>query len=98
MQTNYNRSEILSFHELTEAQKSDVLDTYFTEVSEAEETEYVIFKSKKPGYDAALPLCMFMSTNKPNIWDGVYGTSYFSAYFVKLSFCGTAAVVAERFI
>jgi hypothetical protein len=56
----------------------------------AEESQYVVLGEQ------ALPLHMFMN-QKVGPWDGVYGTSYFSAYFVKLSRCGTMAVVAERY-
>lgn len=96
MNTKYNRSEILSFFELTEKQQSDVMDYYYQEQSEAEQDSFVIFEALKPEYNAALPLSQFIRTNKPNIWDGVFGTSYFTAYFIKLSKCGTGAVIAER--
>ena len=96
--TKHNRSEVVNFYELTEKQQQDVLDCYFQDQSEAEQTRFVIFEAGNPEYNAALPLNMFMRTNKPNIWDGIFGTSYFSAYFVKLSKCGTMAVVAEKFI
>jgi hypothetical protein len=59
---------------------------------------FVIFESKNKEYNAALPLSQFMRINGKSIWDGVFGTSYFSAYFIKLSKCGSAAVIAEKFI
>ncbi len=93
----YNRSEVLSFYDLTEAQRQDVLDCYYQEQSEAEEDSFVIFKSKKSEYNAALPLSQFMRLDNSKLWDGVYGTSYFSAYFIKISKCGTMAVVAEKY-
>lgn len=93
--TIYNRSEILSFFDLDEAQKNDVLDCYYQTQEDAENDSFVIFKSKKS--ECALPLSMFIRTGKCKIWDGVYGTSYFSAYFIKLSKCGSMAVVAEKY-
>lgn len=98
MPTRYNRSEVLNFYGLTEKQQNDVLNCYYTEKQDAENDSFVIFESKYAAYNAALPLSQFMRINKPNIWDGVFGTSYFSAYFIKLSKCGSMAVVAERFI
>lgn len=96
MNIKYNRSEILSFFELTEAQKEDVLSCYYNDETEAENDSFVIFEAKRPEYNAALPLSVFMRTDKKSIWDGIFGTSYFSAYFIKLSKCGTGAVVAEK--
>lgn len=95
--TKYNRSEIVSFFDLTERQQSDVMDCYYQEMSEAENDSFVIYEASKPEYNAVLPLSQFMRTNKPSIWDGIYGTSYFSAYFIKISKCGTSAVIAEKF-
>lgn len=97
MTTNYNRSEIVSFFDLSDKQKSDVIDCYYQEQSEAENDSFVIFHAKNRDNDAALPLSMFMRTENCKHWDGVYGTSYFSAYFIKISKCGSMAVVAERF-
>ena len=97
MNTTYNRSEILNFFDLTEKQQQDVLDCYYNEQSDAENDSFVIFESQKsPEYNAALPLSQFMRINGKSIWDGVFGTSYFSAYFIKISKCGTGAVVAEK--
>jgi len=87
---HYNRSYILNFSDLDELQKARVRDLYFEEQSDAYDNSYVLFK-KEP-----LPLAMFMKIDN-SIWHGVYGTSAFSAYFIKLSCCGTEAVVAERF-
>lgn len=96
MTTKYNRSEILNFNDLTESQKQDVLSCYYQDEQDAENDSFVIFKAKKSEYDAALPLSQFMRINGKSIWDGVFGTSYFSAYFIKLSKCGTMALIAEK--
>jgi len=98
MNTNYNRSEILNFWDLTEKQQQDVLDCYYQDQSDAENDSFVIFESKNKEYNAALPLSQFMRIDGKSIWNGVFGTSYFSAYFIKLSRCGTAAVIAEKYI
>ncbi len=98
-QSHYNRSEIISYFELTDKQKQDVLDCYYQDEKEAEEDRFVIFEGNntKPEFHAALPLSQFIRTSKPNIWDGIFGTSYFSAYFIKISKCGSEALIAERF-
>jgi len=98
MRTNYNRSEVVNFYDLTEKQQQDVLDCYYQDQSDAENDSFVIFESKNKEYNAALPLSQFMRINGKSIWDGIFGTSYFSAYFIKLSKCGSAAVIAEKFI
>ena len=94
----YNRSEILNFFDLTEKQREDVVSCYYQDESEAENDTFVIFEAKKPEYNAAIPLSQFMRLDRPSIFDGVFGTSYFSAYFIKLSKCGTMAVVCEKCI
>ena len=96
MTTKYNRSEVLNFFDLTEAQREDVISCYYKDEKEAENDSFVIFEAKKPEYNAALPLSQFMRINGKSIWDGVFGTSYFSAYFIKLSKCGTIALIAEK--
>ena len=100
VQTRYNRSEIYSFFDLSDSQKENVLNNMTNE--EAENDSFVIFKGKK--FEDVLPLSMFIRinygsnvNNKPNFWDGIYGTSYFSAYFIKLSKSGGSCVVAERY-
>jgi len=95
VQPIYNRSEILSFNDLNEAQQDDVLSCYYQTQEDAENDSFVIFKSKKSS--CALPLSMFMKTGKCKIWDGIFGTSYFSAYFIKISKCGSMAVIAEKY-
>jgi len=87
--SKYNRSEVVSFFELTDDQQADVLT--YTDVEDAEGAQYVIFKYVD-GREEALSLSNFMRAS--GRWHGIYGTSYFSAYGVILSRCGSAAVVA----
>lgn len=82
--TKHNRSKVVNFYELTEKQQQDVLDCYFQEQSEAEQTQFVIFEANKPEYNAALPLNMFMRTNKPNIWDGIFRDFLFFGLFCQI--------------
>jgi hypothetical protein len=93
--TNYNRSEVLSVYDLTDEQREEYFATYYSGEENEEFSDCVLFE-QKDGKKIALPLSMFMRIDS-KIWDGVYGTSYFSAYFIKLSKCGTMAVVAEKF-
>jgi hypothetical protein len=86
----YCRSEIYSYFDLSEDQQKEQEDI---------NDSYVIFEyeDKNNIIQEVLPLGMFMRMERSNLWSGCYGTSYFSAYFIKLSRCGTMAVVAERF-
>ena len=88
--SKYNRSEIVSFFELTDGQQADVLT--YTDVKDAEGAQYVIFKYVD-GREEALNLSNFMRADRGR-WHGIYGTSYFSAYGVILSRCGSVAIVA----
>jgi hypothetical protein len=87
--SKYNRSEIISFFELTDDQQADVLN--YTDIEDAEGAQYVIFKYVD-GTEEALNLSNFMQAG--GRWHGIYGTSYFSAFGVILSKCGSAATVA----
>ncbi len=87
--SKYNRSEVVSFFELTDDQQADVLN--YTDIEDAEGAQYVIFQYAD-GTEQALSLGNFMRAG--GRWHGIYGTSYFSAYGVILSKCGSAAIVA----
>jgi hypothetical protein len=84
----YSRSEILSFYDLNADQKNSVID--YTDLESAENDSYVLLDGE------VLPLSMFIRTDS-GLWHGIYGTSYFSAYFIRLSKCGSMAVVADRY-
>lgn len=88
----YNRSPILNFNELSDDQQKEIRDTYFDEESDAYDTGYVLLGS------TALPLCLFMRIENSKMWDGMYSTSAFSAYFVKFSTrFSDEVLVAERY-
>lgn len=87
--SKYNRSEVVSFFELTDHQQADVLN--YTDIEDAEGAQYVIFEYKS-GETQALSLSNFMRSD--GRYHGIYGMSYFSAFGVILSRCGTAATVA----
>lgn len=87
--SKYNRSEIVSFFELTDDQQTDVLN--YTDIEDAEGAQYVIFEYKS-GITRALSLSNFMRSK--GRYHGIFGTSHFSAYGVILSRCGSVAIVA----
>jgi len=83
---HYERSEVISFYDLTEEQQTEALSND----DSSEETSFVLFE------DEPLPLNMFMRCGS-GIFDGVWGMSAWSGYFIKLSDCGSMAVVADRY-
>jgi hypothetical protein len=84
MKRTYQRSQVLYFHELNSEQQLEAIDTLGE--SEAQEESFVLWNND------ALPLSMFMRIEK-GLFTGVYGQSYFSAYFIKLNNTGEAATV-----
>ena len=97
---SYNKSEILNFSDLTEAQQTEILDTM--EPEQAQEDSFVLFHHTYKGErnKVPLPLSMFMRINNnmrynSTRWHGVYSTSAFSAYYIRLSESGDMALVAE---
>ena len=95
MTINYNRTGIFNFFELSEEMQGEVLSDFNFEESDAHDTSYVISKFKDK--ETALPLSMFMRTDRNNFTHAVYGESYFSAYYLTLSRCNTEAVIAYKY-
>jgi hypothetical protein len=95
MTRNYNRSLILSYYDLTEEQQNEVLSNFCFERSDAEQSNYVISKFK--GEEIAVPLSVFIRTDKNNFTHGIFSESYFSGYFITLSKCNTEAVIAYKY-
>lgn len=95
MGNTYNRSEIYSFCELSEAQQKSQIDMYGNE-DYVLEGSYVLYGNEdNPEKCRALGLFNFMRTES-KIWDGVYGTSHSCGYFVKLDKSNSEALVARR--
>ena len=92
----YNRSGIFSWYELTDEQQERVKDCYGHEPEFTEEASFVLIKTTKDEHEP-LPLDMFMRTQHSKVWHGVYGTSAFSAYFIRFNRSNDEALVAERF-
>ncbi len=100
MTTSYNRSQIISFFELSEEQKQDIRNNYYDELQDAENDSYVMF-DEQDGKETALPLGMFMSTNlhtmkASNFTHGIYSTSAFDGYFITLSRRNDECIIARK--
>jgi hypothetical protein len=93
MTRNYNRSHIFNFNELPEQLQAEILED--RELSDAHSTSYVILKEDNK--KTALPLDMFMRTEKNNFTHGIYGLTYFSGYYITLSRCNTEAVISYKY-
>lgn len=93
MTRNYNRTGIFNFNELSEKLQAEILED--RELSDAHSTSYVIIK--EDGEKTALPLDMFMRTEKNNFTHGIYGMTYFSGYYLTLSKCGTQGTIAYKY-
>lgn len=96
MTSMYNRSQVYSFNELTEQQQNEILDTYSFEQSDAQQTSYIKFINSKLLNVEFLPLNMFIRVDKSNFTHGVYGTSYFSAYYITFNRSNDEAVIAYK--
>ncbi len=96
MTSNYNRSEIYSFFDLSEEQQNEALNNS-NDQEHAEERSYIIYKHKSG--DQVLPLDMFIAIRegKPTVFHGIYAQDYFSAYFVKFNKSNDEALVAYRY-
>lgn len=86
----YNRSEIYSFFDLSDAEQVEVISDYFSDITQAEEDSYI-----RCGKDV-LPLSMFLRCEGSR-WDGNYGTSYFSGYFIKFNRSCDEVTIAEKY-
>ena len=95
MTTNYNRSQLYDYSELSEEQKQDIKNTYSLEDSDCYSTMYVILKRDKR--NDILPLNMFMRADKNNFTHGVYSTSYFDGYFITFNRSNDEAVIAHKY-
>lgn len=84
----YQRSQILSFFELNDAQQLQASD--YTDEENAANDQYVLWNNEP------LPLSMFMRTES-GLFGGVYGQSAFSAYFIKINKTGEWATVVYAY-
>lgn len=90
---NYIRSEIYSFDDLSDHQQQELKDNF--DLSYLYECNFVKDPLSKSGNDFLL-LDEFLRIEN-SIFDGIYSTSYFTAYFIKFSKCGESAVIAYKY-
>jgi hypothetical protein len=83
----YFRSPILNWYELSQEQQQEYPEADFSESS-------FVFNDQR---NYILCLDEFIRIDRPGRFHGVFGQTYFSAYFIHLSKCGSAAVVAYRY-
>ena len=86
----YCRSEVYSFWDLSEAEQKEVISNYFQNSQEAEEDSFVKLNKE------VLPLSMFLRCEN-SIFNGFYGTSYFSGYFIKFNKFGDEVTVVSKY-
>lgn len=93
---NFNRSEILNFEELSEELQKEVLKTYsFNDSEDIYYDSYVVSIFK--GQETALPLSMFIKTDKNNFTHGIYSDSAFSGYFLTFDSNMSECVIAYKY-
>jgi len=88
--SKYIRTTLKNFSELTARQVLHARDILG---EDAEETQWVTDPTDK---NACLPLCNFMRAQNSKLWDGFFGVSYFSGYFIKLDRSQEIATVGYR--
>jgi len=94
----YVRSEVYSFCELSEAQQNYARREFDWDQN-LEDSQFVTDPRNE---NEVLHLGNFVAGSGPwghgsKYWDGIYGLSYDSAYYLKFSKCNTACVVAYRY-
>jgi hypothetical protein len=90
----YVRSDIVSFFELPISEQGKFVDD--TDQEQAEQDSYVLDPCDDTN-TTYLPLSMFMRLTDSRIKHGVYGQTYFSAYFITISRDGTQATVSYEY-
>ena len=83
----YNRSEVISFAEVPEQ--------YAKEYDLNDDDLFVVFENEDGSFEY-LPLSSFTRCESP-IWNGIFGMTAFSAYYVKLNRSCDEALVAYRY-
>ena len=90
----YIRSDIVSFFELPISEQSKFVSD--SDQEQAEQDSYVLDPCDDTN-TTYLPLSMFMRLTDSRIKQGVYGQTYFSAYFITISKDGTQATVSYEY-
>lgn len=96
MTTSYNRTEVITFYELSEEQKKDILENHSYSEEDAEEQMYVMFDGHA-GKEIALPLGVFIKTENNKFTHGIYSTSAFDGYFITFDSKFESAIIAHKY-
>lgn len=87
---HYNRSQILSYYELTEDQQLAVMNDYCLELFQAGEESFVLCN------EHVIPLGMFTRIENSKVWHGSYATSAFTGYLIRINRTNEFALVAMK--
>jgi hypothetical protein len=87
----YQRSQILSLYELSQDQQKQAIDQL---QDNADNDSFVIWSA--PGGSEVLPLSMFVRIDN-SIFQGVYGQTAFSAYFIRINRTNECATVVYTY-
>lgn len=103
MTTNYSRSQIYDYADLSAELQAQVKSDYGFEDSDCYSSSYVVLKATnytnpENNKSYALPLSMFMRADKSNKFThGIYSTSAFDGYFVTFDRRNEYAVIAHKY-
>lgn len=99
MTTFYNRTSFITFAELSDYQKQQVLENYFDSMEQAENASYVVFVQElfEPDevIEDAIPVSMFMRSERDSTV-AIYSTSAFDGFYLYIGKRGDEAVIAHR--
>jgi hypothetical protein len=104
MTTNYSRSQVYHYNDLTEEQQQQVKSDYCFEDSDCYSTSYVILKGKnlnksvnnRDSIDMAIPLSMFMRTGS-KFTHGIFSTTVFDGFFITFDKRNEYATIAHKY-
>jgi len=102
MTTNYSRSQIYSFDELTENEQLEIMNTQGFELSDCHSTSFVKLirtncTNPVNNVPEFLPLSMFMRVDNGKFTHGIYSTSAFDGYFVTFDRHNEYCVIAHKY-
>ncbi len=101
MTTNYSRSQVYDYSELTEDQQAQVKNDYGFENSDCYSSSYVVlnctnYTNAENNKPVALPLSMFMRTGS-KFTHGIFSTSAFDGYFITFDRRNEYATIAHKY-
>ena len=92
MKTSYYfRSPVLNWYELSQEQQQQYPEADYSE------SLFVFDEKRNDLFSLDNFMSLYRLGTRPGRFHGVYSMGYFSAYYIHLSKCGSAAVVAYRY-